>query len=225
MLAISNGFCCVSRVNHLKTSLFVTNETKKEVYMSKSKVVKRGQKQPFTSEQIAAIATVVGNSGKVHALRDIALLRVAVDTMLRGSDLVRLTVGSVMWSGSVLDVLEVTQKKTAGLVKCALTPKTREALAAYIASLGAVGDGKKLFPITTRQFRNIVKGWCEAVNLDARKYGGHSLRRTKARIVYQKTGNLAIVQKLLGHSNLWHTQRYLGVTEADALDAARGLDV
>lgn len=55
--------------------------------------------------------------------------------------------------------------------------------------------------------------------------GTHSLRRTKAALIYRKTGNLRAVQLLLGHSKLESTVRYLGVEVDDALAISEGVDL
>lgn len=56
----------------------------------------------------------------------------------------------------------------------------------------------------------------EAVGLRSEDYGTHSLRRTKASIIYKATGELRAVQILLGHTKIENTVRYLGVDIEDA---------
>ena len=62
------------------------------------------------------------------------------------------------------------------------------------------------------------------IGLDPSNYGTHSLRRTKATLIYRKTGNLRAVQLLLGHSKIESTVRYLGVEVDDALAIAEQVD-
>src|SRR5215204_1251917 len=74
--------------------------------------------------------------------------------------------------------------------------------------------------LSTRQYARLVDEWVTAIGLDVREYGTHSLRRTKASLIYKATGNLRAVQILLGHSKIENTNRYLGVDIDDALTLA-----
>ena len=58
------------------------------------------------------------------------------------------------------------------------------------------------------------------MGLDPIAYGTHSMRRTKASLIYRKTKNLRAVQLLLGHTRLDSTVRYLGIEIDDALEVA-----
>jgi integrase len=71
--------------------------------------------------------------------------------------------------------------------------------------------------MTTRQYARLLSEWLTAVGLDPHVYGTHSLRRTKATLIYRRTGNLRAVQLLLGHTKIESTVRYLGIDIDDAL--------
>ena len=77
--------------------------------------------------------------------------------------------------------------------------------------------------MTTRQYGRLVDEWIVAIGLSPAAYGTHSLRRTKAALIYRKTGNIRAVQLLLGHTKLDSTVRYLGVEVEDALAIAEGI--
>jgi len=79
--------------------------------------------------------------------------------------------------------------------------------------------------ITTRQYARIVKRWVTSVGLDPENYGTHTLRRTKASIIYKRTKNLRAVQLLLGHTALESTVRYLGIEVDDALELSEKIDI
>jgi integrase len=79
--------------------------------------------------------------------------------------------------------------------------------------------------MTTRQYARLVSEWIGSVGLDARLFGTHSLRRTKATLIYRRTGNLRAVQLLLGHTKIERTVRYLGIEVDDALAIAEQVDV
>jgi site-specific recombinase XerD len=106
--------------------------------------------------------------------------------------------------------------------------QTRDAVSAWIA-LKELGLKDWLFPsradrrrpITTRQYARLVDEWIDAIGLPSTAYGTHSLRRTKAALIYRKTGNIRAVQLLLGHTKLDSTVRYLGVEVEDALSIRR----
>ena len=80
-------------------------------------------------------------------------------------------------------------------------------------------------PITTRQYARLVGQWIAGIGLDPRFFGTHSLRRTKATLIYRRTGNLRAVQLLLGHKKIESTVRYLGIEVDDALAIAEQVDV
>ncbi len=71
--------------------------------------------------------------------------------------------------------------------------------------------------MTTRQYARLVSRWVASIGLDAKLYGTHSLRRTKATLIYRRTGNLRAIQLLLGHTKIESTVRYLGIDVDDAL--------
>ena len=79
--------------------------------------------------------------------------------------------------------------------------------------------------LSTRQYARLVRDWVSAIGLDANAYGTHSLRRTKAALIYRKTGNLRAVQLLLGHTKVDSTVRYLGVELDDALSIAEKIEI
>jgi integrase len=161
--------------------------------------------------------------------RDLALFSVAIDTMLRASDLVGLRVHSVVdHNGEVMPRFKVVQVKTARPLICSLGSAARDAVKELIAERGTRLD-TFLFtsstsyvnaPMSTRQFRNLVKQWVEMIGLDPTLYSCHSLRRTKASIIYKRTRNVRAVQHLLGHASMQHTAAYLGVSQEDALEIA-----
>jgi integrase len=70
-----------------------------------------------------------------------------------------------------------------------------------------------------------VSNWITSIGLDANRFGTHSLRRTKATLIYRRTGNLRAVQLLLGHTKIESTVRYLGIEVDDALAIAEQVDV
>jgi integrase len=164
--------------------------------------------------------------------RDLALFNLAIDSKLRGCDLVALRVEDVAPNGYAIDRANVRQRKTGRPVRFELTEQTRQSLDDYLRAHGRQ-PGQCLFPgrrgpgrsLTTRQYARLVSDWITAIGLDRRKYATHSMRRTKATLIYWRTGNLRAVQLLLGHTRIESTVRYLGVEIDDALDIAEKIDV
>jgi integrase len=123
------------------------------------------------------------------------------------------------------------QQKTGQPVQFEMTNPTRLAVETWIAT-AKLHAGDFLFPsrvhesphIGTRQYARIVDGWVEEIGLDSATYGTHSVRRTKASLIYRRTKNLRAVQLLLGHSKLESTVRYLGIEVEDALELAEQTD-
>jgi integrase len=165
-------------------------------------------------------------------LRELALFNMAIDSKLRGCDLVRLRVGDVAAGGEVKNRAIIVQKKTGTPVQFEITEQTRRSVGELIRR-DQVGAADHLFRsrlsmsdhLSTRQYARIVQAWVRSIGLNPATYGTHSLRRTKAALIYRKTGNLRAVQLLLGHSKLESTVRYLGVEVDDALAISEGVDL
>lgn len=124
------------------------------------------------------------------------------------------------------------QGKTQRPVQFEITERTRDSIDSWIAK-AKLQPEHYLFPsrvhasphISTRQYARIVGKWIESIGLDPSAYGTHTMRRTKATLIYRRTKNLRAVQLLLGHTKLESTVRYLGIEVDDALDIAEQTDV
>ena len=177
-----------------------------------------GARPPLRPGHVWSIRTKLQLEGSI---RDLALFNLAIDSKLRGCDVVAVRVDDVAPNGYTLDRATVRQKKTGRPVRFELTDQTRQAIDEYL-HVTQRKSGEFLFAgrggrggLTTRQYARLVAEWIAGINLDPRKFGTHSLRRTKATLIYRKTGNLRAVQLLLGHSKVESTVRYLGI-EIDA---------
>ena len=174
-----------------------------------------GQKRPLKPKDVWTIRVRLQLEGPRC---DLAVFNLAIDSKLRGCDLVRLQVNDVWIGGRVRDRAVVIQKKTDRPVQFELTEQTRLSVQEWLDRRPATNSGY-LFPsrlnnrphISTRQYARIVQKWVARSGLDGSAYGTHSLRRTKAAQIYKKTGNLRAVQLLLGHTKLESTVRYLGI--------------
>ena len=183
-----------------------------------------GQKKPLKLKEIWMIRVKLHMAGDTRGL---ALFNLAIDSKLRGCDLVKLKVSDVVHGDRTMNRATVMQQKTHQPVQFEITEETREAVDAWIAKAG-LRAGDYLFPsrakaaphLTTRQYARIVHQWIDGLGLDPANYGTHSLRRTKASPIYQRTKNLRAVQLLLGHTKLESTVRYLGVEVDDPLELA-----
>ncbi len=123
------------------------------------------------------------------------------------------------------------QRKTGGPVRFELTEQTRQAINEYLAATGRK-PGDSLFGgrhpgqcMTTRQYVRLLSDWLTGIGLDPHVYGTHSLRRTKATLIYRRTGNLRAVQLLLGHQKIESTVRYLGIDIDDALTISEQVEI
>jgi integrase len=164
--------------------------------------------------------------------RDLAMFNLAIDSKLRGCDVVALKVEDVAPNGHTIDRATVRQRKTGRPVKFELTDQTREAVDDYLRAAGKkpgeflfTGSSRSDQGMTTRQYARLVSRWVASIGLDAKLFGTHSLRRTKATLIYRRTGNLRAVQLLLGHTKIESTVRYLGIEVDDALAIAEQIDV
>ena len=180
-----------------------------------------GQKPALKMKEVMAIRIRVQMAGKT---RELALFNLGIDSKLRGCDLVALRVEDVAAAGEVKNRGVIIQKKTGRPVQFEITPQTRAAVGELMAKRRPT-PSDYLFRsrlvssphLSTRQYARIVQGWVRSIGLNPATYGTHSLRRTKAALIYRKTGILRAVQLLLGHTKLESTVRYLGVEVDDAL--------
>jgi integrase len=190
---------------------------------------KIGAKRALKPQQVWAIRFWLDREGR---LRDRALFDLAIDSKLRGCDVVKVQIGDVVTGGVVRNRAIVIQQKTGKPVQFELLEPARTSLLAWLEHRGGALEDYA-FPsrldqadhISTRQFARLVDEWVTAAGLRREDYGTHSLRRTKASIIYKATGNLRAVQILLGHTKIESTVRYLGVDVEDALTLAEGTEV
>ncbi len=188
-----------------------------------------GQKPPLKLKEIWAIRIRLQLAKRA---RELALFNLAIDSKLRGCDLVGLRVHDVVHGSRVAARAIVMQKKTQQPVQFEINEQTRDAVANWIAAAHLRPD-QFLFPsrvsesphLSTRQYSRIVGSWVASIGLDPAAYGTHSLRRTKATLIYRRTKNLRAVQLLLGHTKLESTVRYLGIEVDDALEIAEQTEV
>jgi integrase len=164
--------------------------------------------------------------------RDLALFNLAIDSKLRGCDVVTLEVDDAAPGGYAVDRATVRQKKTGRPVKFEVSEATRQAVDDYLRRSGKK-PGDYVFTgrrgpdrnLSTRQYARLLSMWIAGIGLDPHLFGTHSLRRTKATLIYRRTGNLRAVQLLLGHTRIESTVRYLGIEVDDAIAIAEQVDV
>jgi integrase len=188
-----------------------------------------GAKPPLRTKHVWSIRTKLQVDGRI---RDLAMFNLAIDSKLRGCDVISLRVEDVAPQVLAVDRATVRQRKTGHSVRFELTEQTREAVDDYIKAANKK-PGQFLFAsrrnrdrcLTTRQYARLVSGWIASIGLDKSLFGTHSLRRTKATLIYRRTGNLRAVQLLLGHTKIESTVRYLGIEVDDALAIAEQVDV
>ncbi|MGI3186922.1 tyrosine-type recombinase/integrase [Nioella aestuarii] len=165
-------------------------------------------------------------------LRDLALFNLAIDSKLRGCDLVKLKVADVYAAGRVKERASIIQSKTRKPVRFEITEGTRKSLLGWMDEPLMIGS-EYLWPgrfherlhISTRQYARLVRDWVKSIGLEPSSYGTHSMRRTKVAQIYRKTGNLRAVQLLLGHTKMDSTVRYLGVELEDALAISEAVEI
>ena len=179
-----------------------------------------GTKRPLTQKQIWALRFFLEREGR---LRDRALFDLAIDSKLRGCDLVKLKIGALVSGPDIRTRAIVIQQKTGRPVQFEITADVRASLLVWLEHRGGAIDDYA-FPsrldrsghLSTRQYARLVDEWVSAVGPRRVEYGTHSMRRTKAAMIYKATGNLRAIQILLGHSKIENTVRYLGVDIEDA---------
>lgn len=198
------------------------NEAKPFFPWNKGRLV--GQKAPLKLKEIWAIRIRLQLAEKV---RDLALFNLAIDSKLRGCDLVSLRVCDISQGKIIYPRAIIMQRKTHRPVQFEITELTWQPMAAWI-DLARLASDAYLFPsrvtksphLSTRQYARIVASSIVSIGLDPATYGTHTMRRTKATLIYRRTKNLRAVQLLLGHTKLESTVRYLGIEVDDGLEMA-----
>jgi integrase len=183
----------------------------------------------LTQQQIWSIRMRLESAGNQ---RNLALFNLAIDSKLRACDLLSLKVSDIANGLTVQSRGKIVQQKTGRPVRFELTKRTRQSVRAWIEAGELSADGY-LFPsrvrasqrLSTRQYARLMKEWTRSIGLDPARYGTHSMRRTKATLIYRQTKNLRAVQLLLGHTKLDSTVRYLGIEIDDALEMSEQIDV
>ena len=194
---------------------------------NKGKLV--GQKAPLTQQQVWSIRMKLEAAGNP---RNLALFNLAIDSKLRACDLLSVRVCDIANGLTVQSRGKIVQRKTGRPVRFELTGRTKESVAAWVRLAGLTSDAF-LFPsrqhrshhLSVRQYARLMKNWTRSIGLDPMRYGTHTMRRTKATLIYRQTKNLRAVQLLLGHSKLDSTVRYLGIEIDDALEMSEQIDV
>ncbi|MDP3088513.1 MAG: tyrosine-type recombinase/integrase [Methylotenera sp.] len=194
---------------------------------NKGKLV--GQKSPLKLKEIWSIRIRLELS---HRVRDLALFNLALDSKLRGCDLVKLKVRDISHGEHISARAIVMQQKTGRPVQFEITEQTRKSVAEWLI-LADLKSDSFLFPsrihdsphLSTRQYARIVNEWVAEIGLDPTSYGTHTMRRTKASLIYRRTKNIRAVQLLLGHTKLESTVRYLGIEVDDALEMAEQTEI
>lgn len=188
-----------------------------------------GPKRPLKPRDIWAIRFYLDEHKR---LRDRALFDLAIDSKLRGCDLVKLKIGDLFSAGQIRNRATIIQQKTGRPVQFEIMSEARSSLERWLHRRGGtIGDF--VFPsrvdclrhLSTRQYARLVDEWVATIGLDHKEYGTHSMRRTKASLIYKSTGNLRAVQILLGHTNIENTVKYLGVDIDDALTLSERTDI
>ena len=188
-----------------------------------------GQKSPLTAQEIWSIRMRLSGDKKQ---RDLALFNLALDSKLRACDLLKIRVSDISRGDGISSRAIVQQQKTGRPVQFEITRKTAKSISDWIEQ-ASLAEADYLFPsrikrshhLSARQYARIVESWVAGIGLNPTSYGTHSMRRTKATMLYRRTKNLRAVQLLLGHSKLDSTVRYLGIEIDDALEMSEKIDI
>ena len=188
-----------------------------------------GQKPPLKLKEIWAIRIRLQISKQT---RDLALFNLAIDSKLRSCDLVKIRVRDVTHGATISRRAMVMQQKTGEPVQFEITEQTRESISNWITHAELMADdylfksrNRVSSHLSTRQYARRVNAWVRDIGLDPAEYGTHSMRRTKASLIYRRTKNLRAVQILLGHKKMESTVRYLGIEVEDALELAEQTEI
>jgi site-specific recombinase XerC len=190
---------------------------------------KLGAKRALKPQQVWAVRFRLDQDRR---LQDRDMFDLATDSKLGGCDLVKIKVGDLVIGGRVRSRAIVVQQKTGRPVQFELLDCARSSILAWLERRRGTLDDfvfrsriNHARHISTRQYARLAGEWVASIGLRHEDYGTHSLRRTKAAIIYKQTGNLRAVQILLDHNKIESTVRYLGVDVEDALTLAEHTEI
>ena len=174
-----------------------------------------GRKLPLSLKQIRSIRIRLKSA---RQMRELALFNLAIDGNLSARDIVQLRVCDIAKGRHILSRATIAQLASQRAIRFEISDETRDSVAAWIAH-EELKAGQYLFPsrlsesphLSTRQYARLVASWVESIGLDPGVYGTQSLRRTKAALIYRRTGSLLAAQLFLGHTRLRSTARFLGI--------------
>lgn len=212
----------------------MASKSKQTKAWNKGKIV--GRKPALSSQQVAAIKLVMAERS---SLRDRLMFHLAIDSCLRGCDLVRLQVSDVMLSGEVRAQVRVQSSKTKRRQASSIVfepgrdtqkliqahVETNDLLATDYLFTSARPLSGPLKHLSERAYLNLAKKWVGYAGLNPEIYGTHSIRRSRPAFLYRKTGNIRACQIMLGHKTIASTQLYLGVEEDETLSLARQFEL
>ena len=185
-----------------------------------------GQKRPLRPKEVWAIRVRLQIK---HNKRDLAMFNLAIDSKLRGCDLVSLRVDDVAVGGHVRDRATIIQRKTGRPVQFEITEQTRASLQDWLNARPA-DRGPYVFPsrvhnqphVTARQYARVVHRWIEGAGMDSSAYGTHSMRRTKAAQIYRTLGLARHPSQTTAHPASGHPR--MGYERAQTLGAIQPID-
>ena len=190
-----------------------------------------GARVALTPQEITLVRRHLAKQTSPH---DLCLFTLAIDSMLRASDLLQLRVGDVCSpDGKVRQSFRLRQKKTQQGVEPVLTDTAQAALKKWLKTsekqsthfLFTRSKPSQGQPITVGFYRTLIKQWVRAIGLRPHDYSAHSLRRSKAIYLYQSGVRVEIISRLLGHSSPASTLYYLGIDQAEAQSQALSHDI
>lgn len=158
--------------------------------------------------------------------RDLALFTLGINTALRASDLLAITLGQVRGL-QVGESFPVREKKTGKVRTITLNPTVHDALQPWLKEIADLPNDNPIFDngrnigksITVPYLNNLVKGWCRTINLKG-NYGSHTLRKTFGYIHWTiHRTHLAILVELYNHSSVKETMKYLCIEDPHIRDA------
>ena len=194
-----------------------SHSTRKKTTLRKKE--RHQQKKPFTQAEMNRIDQTLA---KQTSLFERTLFRIAIDTMLRSSDLLKLQVQDVVSrKGKVCEDFCLTQQKTGMPVMVTLMSSTQTLLGKFIEQENK-GREDFLFvkqeenAIHANYFRRLVKKWAGLAGIEnVEDYSGHSTRRSKPMVLYEQGTKIGEICKALGHSSLATTLEYLGIEASE----------
>ena len=174
--------------------------------------------ESFTAEEIRQLLSVIDKESYT-GFRDALIIQFLLDTMVRVSELVAIRRENVHFDDGFVK-LEATETKTRRARHVPISDRTITILKEYLKETKEI-ESEYLFltyegkPLSADTVRWSLRQIGEAAGITNKRVSPHTFRHTGALMYVMNGGDPFSLQKILGHSDMSMTRKYIQMTDMD----------